>query len=91
MFPAWDYIDILLLLYNAICLGIVLLDCNHDSRFFNWRLHFYTYIPPMKDHHSYKTTFCGPMGGLKSQVSLYIYLNLVDYTDCCIREEFLVY
>ncbi len=30
----------------------------------------------MKDHLPYKTTFCGPMSGLKSQVSLYI-LNIL--------------
>ncbi len=27
----------------------------------NMALHFYTFIPPMKDHLSYKTTFCGPV------------------------------
>ncbi len=25
-------------------------------------LHFYTFVPVMKDHLSHKTTFCGPMG-----------------------------
>ncbi len=28
----------------------------------------------MKDHLSYKNTFCGPMGGLKAQVSLYMHI-----------------
>ncbi len=42
---------------------------DHFSR--NLDLHFYTFIPLRKDHLSYKTTFCGPMGDLKSQVSLY--------------------
>ncbi len=40
---------------------------------FSWNLdlHFYTFIPLMKDHLLYKTTFGGPMSGLKSQDSLY--------------------
>ncbi len=25
-------------------------------------LHFYIYVPPIKDHLLYKTTFCGPIG-----------------------------
>ncbi len=25
-------------------------------------LHFYIFVPLIKDHMSYKTTFCGPMG-----------------------------
>ncbi len=40
----------------------------------NLGLHFYTFIPPMKDHLSYKTILGGSMGGLKSQVSLYKFL-----------------
>ncbi len=28
----------------------------------NMALHFYTLVPPMKDHLSYKTTFCGHVG-----------------------------
>ncbi len=28
----------------------------------NLALHFYTFVPLIKDHLSYKTTFCGPMG-----------------------------
>ncbi len=49
----------------------------------NLGLHVYTFIPMMKDHLSYKTTFCGPMGVLKSQVSLYyIKPNMVlQYTS----------
>ncbi len=27
----------------------------------NMALHFYTFVPQMKDHLSYKTTFCGPL------------------------------
>ncbi len=30
-------------------------------------LHFYTFVPAMKDDLSYKTTFCGPGGGLSSR------------------------
>ncbi len=52
---------------NMICITWVL---QYYSR--NLGLHIYTFIPMMKDHLSYKTTLCGPMGGLKSQVSLYI-------------------
>ncbi len=37
----------------------------------NLDLHLYTLIPLMKDHLTYKTTFCSPMDGVKSQVSLY--------------------
>ncbi len=37
----------------------------------NMSLHFYTFVRLIKDHLSCKTTFCGPMGGLSSQVSLY--------------------
>ncbi len=45
---------------------------------FSWNLdqHFYTFVAQMKDHLSYKTTFCGPMGGLKSQVSLQSFSNI---------------
>ncbi len=32
---------------------------NHFST--NLGLHFYTFIPPMIDHLSYKTPFCGPV------------------------------
>ncbi len=28
----------------------------------NMVLHFYIFVPQMKDHLSYKTTFCGPVG-----------------------------
>ncbi len=28
----------------------------------NFALHFYTFVPAMKDHLSHKITFCGPMG-----------------------------
>ncbi len=41
----------------------------------NLGLHFYTFIPPMKNHLSYKTTFWPhfvvPWGGIKTHFSLY--------------------
>ncbi len=37
----------------------------------NLGLHFYTFIPPMKDHLSYKTSLLWSHGGFKLQVSLY--------------------
>ena len=62
---------------------------DHFSR--NVVIHFYTFIPPMKDHLSYKTTFCGPMGGLKPQVSLvWFFYSILDFlkivVNICLME-----
>ncbi len=43
--------------------------CCHMS------LHFYTFVPLMKDHLSYKTTFCGLWDVNSSEVSLYFIQN----------------
>ncbi len=34
-------------------------------------LHFYTFVPPMRDHQSYKTTLCGPVGWSLDTSSMY--------------------
>ncbi len=39
----------------------------------NMELHFYIFLPLIKDHLSYKTIFVGLWGGLKTQVSLYMH------------------
>ncbi len=42
-------------------------------------IYFYTFVPQMKDHLSYKTIFCSPMGGHLSQVSLYTEFKLEHF------------
>ncbi len=37
----------------------------------NMALHFYTFVPLMKDHLSCKTMFCGPVGRLVTGVTVY--------------------
>ncbi len=44
---------------------------SHDIPLWQERNPTFLYIPVMKDHLSYKSIICGPIGGLKSQVSLY--------------------
>ncbi len=58
---------------------------DHFSR--NLGLHFYILIlTVMKDHLSYKTTFCVFLGGLKCQVSLYMVSARACVIDmCCSR------
>ncbi len=57
---------------------------------FSWNLgvHDYTFIPQMKDYLSCKTSCCGPMGHLKSQVSLFRkqYVNHIEMS--ALREEY---
>ncbi len=52
---------------------------DHFSR--NLGLYFYSFLPPMKNHLSYKSSLLWSHGGLKSQVSLYMLLcQLPCYT-----------
>ncbi len=41
-------------------------------------LHFYTFVPVMKNHLSHKTTFCGP-GGLSLIAGFTVYIHIVRY------------
>ncbi len=49
----------------------------------NIDLHFYIYVLPIKDHLSYKTTFSGPWGSLKTQFSLYSVSDKTVYLAMC--------
>ncbi len=61
---------------------------DHFSR--NTELHLYIFVPVIKDHLSYKTTFC-EWGGLKTQISLYLrfrahkYCNKLFVSSVCVQ------
>ncbi len=65
-------------------------DLWWDHCYCNMALHFYIFIPVMRDHLSRKTTFCGPMGWcLTTDLILLLlskvlneYLQLISLISC---------